>query len=78
MTTHFHIADLHCESCVKFCTLKFKKIAGVTAVTIDLATGESSIEADQAVPLERLQEALAGTDYTIEPAGAEGSVAPAA
>lgn len=70
MTTQFRITTLHCESCVKFCTLKLKKIPGVTSVTIDLATGNASVEADQMVPFEQLQKALAETDYTIQPAAA--------
>lgn len=65
MTTHFRITTLHCESCIKFCTLKLRRIAGVTSVAIDLATGDASVESEQLVPLEQLQAALAGTDYDV-------------
>jgi len=75
MTTHFRIITLHCDACVKFCTLKFRKIPGVTSVKIELATGDASVEAEQAVSLGQLQEALAGTDYTIHPAASSQSEA---
>lgn len=78
MTTRFRITTLHCDSCVKFCTLKFKKVAGITSVTIDLATGDASVESDQPVSLEQLQRALDGTDYTVSPAAPAESKATAA
>ena len=76
-TTSFRIAKLHCESCIKFCTLKFKKIPGVSAVSIDPVSGAATVKADGPIALEQLQAALAGTDYQILPAAAAPSEAEA-
>ena len=66
--TSFRIAKLHCESCIKFCTLKFKKLPGVSAVSIDPASGAATVKAEGPITLAQLQAALAGTDYEILPA----------
>jgi copper chaperone CopZ len=76
-TTSFRIAKLHCESCIKFCTLKFKKLPGVSAVSIDPVSGAAKVEAKEPITLEQLQAALAGTDYQILPAAAAPSDAEA-
>ncbi|MBK8596173.1 MAG: heavy-metal-associated domain-containing protein [Holophagales bacterium] len=78
MTTRFRITPLHWDSCVKFCTLKFTKIEGVSSVMIDLASGDASVESDRAVLIEQLQHALEGTDYTVSPVAPAESEVPAA
>lgn len=70
-TTSFTLQNLSCVSCVKLCTMKFKKLPGVADVAIDLDTGSSSVVADREVALDDLQRALAGTHYIVAPPGAD-------
>ncbi len=64
-TTTFTLSGLTCGSCVKLCTMKFRKIAGVQDVRIDLATGRGSVTSSAPVSISQLAAALAGTHYTV-------------
>ena len=67
ITTHVRIANLNCKSCVQLCTLKFKQLAGVNEVTIDLKTGATTIISETELAIEHLQSALADTNYQVLP-----------
>ncbi len=66
-TVRVRIAGLSCESCVKLCTMKLKKLPGVQGVSIDLKSGDATVSADGPITLEELQVALAGTHYEVHP-----------
>jgi copper chaperone CopZ len=63
----FILKGLHCDACAKVCTLKIKKIDGVTDVRVTRNGEEALGELDAArnIGTEEIQEALAGTDYTV-------------
>lgn len=61
----FTLEHLTCESCVKLCTLRFRKIEGVSDVAISLTDGHATVRASRPVTLEELASALDGTHYTI-------------
>lgn len=44
MTINFKITNLTCGACVKLSEMALKKIPGVSAVKVDLATGAASID----------------------------------
>jgi copper chaperone CopZ len=62
----FTISGFHCESCIKLSTLKLKKIPGVTQVNMSGLDGKTEIQADRAVTLEEVREALKDTEYTVK------------
>ena len=61
----FTLEHLTCESCVKLCALRFRKIEGVCDVAISLTDGHATVRASRPVALEELASALEGTHYTI-------------
>lgn len=67
MMTTFHIEGLTCGACIKLCTMKLKKMAGVEGVMIDLPTGRAMIEGTTLLTLEDANAALAGTRYRAIP-----------
>ena len=78
-TTYFTLQNLSCASCVKLCTMKFKKLPGVDDVAIDLETGAASVVADREVALDELRDAIVGTHYVVAPPGSDrGSPPPSA
>lgn len=62
---NFKLAGLTCEACVKLATNRFKKVAGVREVAIDLASGNTQIEGEDYLKLELLEQSLVGTPYTV-------------
>lgn len=67
MHTTLQLDGLTCDACVKLCTMKLTKLAGVTAVSIDLATGRLDIASDAPVSTDAVNAALAGTHYRARP-----------
>lgn len=63
MHTTLQLDGLTCDACVKLCTMKLTKVAGVTHVTIDLGTGRLDIVSDPPVTLDAVNAALAETHY---------------
>ena len=62
----YTIKGMGCTGCAVTVEGKLSKVAGVTAVKVDFDQQKATIEAPKEVPLEVLQKALEGTDYTIE------------
>ena len=62
----YTIKGMGCTGCAATVEERLSKVAGVTAVKVDFDQQKATIEAPKEVPLEVLQKALEGTDYTIE------------
>jgi len=61
---NFKLEGLNCEACVKLSTNRFKKVPGVSDVSINLATGETHVIGDK-ITLSDLEKSLEGTTYKI-------------
>ena len=61
---NFKLIGLSCEACVKLSTNRFKKVPGVSEVSINLATGETSVSGT-GFTLNDLERSLDGTTYKI-------------
>ncbi len=61
---NFKLEGLNCEACVKLSTNRFKKVPGVTEVSINLATGDTHVLGDN-FTLNDLKKSLEGTTYKI-------------
>ncbi|MGT2845929.1 heavy-metal-associated domain-containing protein [Streptococcus massiliensis] len=57
------LENLSCQNCVKHVTKHFEQLAGVSEVTIDLASQTALVETSQAHSLSDYQTALAKTVY---------------
>ncbi|MBI2037372.1 MAG: heavy-metal-associated domain-containing protein [Candidatus Magasanikbacteria bacterium] len=60
----FVITNLTCAACVKLSTLALKKIPGVSAAAVDLATGAAEITGDRDVAWKEIEGALKSVDKT--------------
>lgn len=61
----FKLSGLSCEACVKLVSSRFRKVPGVRAVSIDLASGEAKVSGAAALDLGVLEESLKGLPYSI-------------
>jgi len=61
----FKLKGLTCEACVKLSTTRFKRIAGVRDVKINLKGGETEIMADHEISIKEAELVLSGTPYSI-------------
>lgn len=66
-TTTFNVEGMTCGHCVAAVTEELSKIAGVTAVDVDLKTGEVGLTSD--VPVERsvVEAAVDEAGYVVAP-----------
>ena len=62
---NFKLAGLTCEACLKLATNRLKKVPGVIAVKIDLASGDTTVSGEDNLDKIRLAESLAGTHYSV-------------
>lgn len=65
MQTTFRITNINCEACVNLSTEVLKELPGVENVTIDIQTGQSSVEANRTIPFAEIQTALAEVEKTV-------------
>lgn len=63
-TSHFNLAGLTCEACVRLIQKRLGKIEGVQSVSVD-ATGAATVSAVREISNEEVKTALAGTSYSI-------------
>ena len=64
-TMTLSVKGMTCSSCEVLIERKLRKVEGVERVHVNRAKEEVRIKSVADVPLEKLQEALRGTDYTI-------------
>ncbi|OGL74260.1 hypothetical protein A3E39_01415 [Candidatus Uhrbacteria bacterium RIFCSPHIGHO2_12_FULL_60_25] len=62
---HFTITNLTCSACAKVCSLILKKIEGVHSVTIDDATGHTTVVADRPIEPSHFRDELALEGYQV-------------
>lgn len=63
----YHVTGMTCEACEYKVKTVLGKIAGVQGVTIDLKTGETTLETERKIPLSELKEVLKPhSKYQIE------------
>lgn len=62
---NFKLSGLTCEACIRLATNRIKKVPGVHNVTIDLATGDTTVCSEADLDLEILAKSLEGTHYSI-------------
>jgi copper chaperone CopZ len=65
----YHIDGMSCGGCATTVTNKLSAAPGITSVQVDLTTKEAEITSSQAVNVDKLQEALSNTGYTISEKG---------
>jgi copper chaperone CopZ len=62
----FSITNLSCGACVKLSTMALKDIPGVTAATVDLSTGKTSLTAEREISKEEINKALQEVEKTTD------------
>lgn len=65
ITHTYHIGGMTCGGCVSSVKQKLSSLAGVTAVSVDLAKMEAEITSSQDIKADTLQSAFNNTNYTI-------------
>jgi copper chaperone CopZ len=63
MKTKFKLTGLDCEACVKLSAKAIGRLAGVSEVAIDRASGQAVVTADRSISLAEINQSLTGTDY---------------
>jgi copper ion binding protein len=67
-TTDYTVRGMTCGHCASAVTEEVSKIAGVTGVQVDVATGRVSVEADRPVPADAVAAAVDEAGYEVVPA----------
>jgi copper chaperone CopZ len=65
MTQTFSIAGMTCQNCARHVREALLELTGVRIASIDLPAGLATIEADAALPRERVAEALESAGYAL-------------
>ena len=61
-----NIRGMHCRSCEVLLEQNIKKIHGVERVHVDYTTGKAVIHSNNDIPFSEIQDAVQGTEYTVE------------
>ena len=61
----YYIKGMTCDGCRKHVEDSLAKVEGVTDVSVNLKEGEASIVMESHIPIDRFQQALAGSRYSI-------------
>lgn len=64
ITTKITIQGFHCPSCVKLTKIKLEEIPGVSEARV-AETGAAEILADREITKQEVEQAFAGTGYTV-------------
>ena len=64
-TTKFKLKGLTCEACVKLAKARFKRLAGVKDVKIELSGGGAEITADREISAKEAELVLVGSGYSV-------------
>lgn len=62
----FKLSGLTCQACQTLTQRRIQRIPGVQEVSVELATGVATVSVDRDVTRTEVQNALAGTHYTVE------------
>ena len=64
-TATFQVTGMTCDHCVRAVTAEVGEIEGVTAVTVDLPTGQVSVDSDQPIDSTAVAAAVDEAGYTL-------------
>jgi copper chaperone len=63
--TTYVVTGMTCDHCVKAVTEEVGSLAGVTEVTVDLASGALTVVSDGDVPFDEIERAVDDAGYTV-------------
>lgn len=63
--SRFKLKGLTCEACVKLATARFKRLAGVQEVKIELSKSEAEIVAEREISKGEAEMVLTGSGYSV-------------
>ena len=66
METIFSVTNMHCSACEKVITKTLTRLPGVTAVSVDSATGQVRVTSKEPVPQNDIIDSLTVHDYSVE------------
>jgi copper chaperone len=64
-TSEYVVTGMTCSHCVNAVTEEVGEIAGVTGVTVDLASGSLTVVSDADVPFTEVERAVEEAGYTV-------------
>ena len=64
-TETYTVTGMTCAHCSRSVSTEVSAVAGVTAVEVDLATGEVTVTSDQPVHTDVIREAVEEAGYTL-------------
>jgi copper chaperone len=64
-TETFQVTGMTCDHCVRAVTAEVGQIDGVTAVTVDLPTGQVSVDSDRPIDSTAVAAAVDEAGYTL-------------
>ena len=64
-TETYTVTGMTCDHCSRSVSAEVSAIAGVTAVDVDLATGEVAVTSEQPVSTDEIREAVEEAGYTL-------------
>lgn len=65
LKTTYEVTGMTCDHCVRAVTEELEQVEGVTAVSVDLATGEVTVESDAALDPDAVAEAVDEAGYSL-------------
>lgn len=66
-TTTYTVTGMTCEHCVKAVSEEVGKVAGVTGVDVDLASGAVNVQSDQPLDDAAIVAAVDEAGYAVQP-----------
>ena len=64
-TTEYTVSGMTCSHCVHAVTEEVSALAGVTRVTVDLASGNLTVVSEQDVPFAEIERAVDEAGYAV-------------
>ena len=65
-TQTFKITGMHCVACTKLTAKRFKTLAGVQDIAVDLDSGRATVVTNRTLALAEVKAALEGSGYYAE------------
>ena len=64
-TETYDVVGMTCDHCVRSVTEEVSAVAGVSAVDVDLRTGQVKVTTHEAVPVTKIREAVEEAGYAL-------------
>jgi copper chaperone len=65
VTTEYVVSGMHCGHCASSVTEEVSAVSGVTAVKVDLDSGQLTVTSDAEIPLESIEAAVDEAGYSL-------------